>query len=142
MLPIGNIKMAEKPHKPNMPDFLKSKPLSPVHSLLADSIKSTPQNFGFKPEAPSGLNKLLNPTHTSITESIAKSVDIKVPTHLGLLIRSSRVAKKLTQQQLADLSGVGRRFIVECEAGKPRLEFAKVLQVAAAVGIDIFAIKR
>ncbi len=64
------------------------------------------------------------------------------PNQLGELIRSSRKSKKLTQQKLADLAGVGRRFIVECEAGKPRLEFAKVLQVTAATGIDILAIKR
>jgi y4mF family transcriptional regulator len=67
---------------------------------------------------------------------------IKDPTHLGAFIKSIRKSKKLTQQQLADLAGVGRRFLVECEAGKPRLEFAKVLQVAAAAGIDIFATKR
>jgi y4mF family transcriptional regulator len=67
---------------------------------------------------------------------------ITKPNQLGDLIKSTRKSKKLTQQQLADLAGVGRRFIVECEAGKPRLEFAKVLQVAAAAGIDIFAVKR
>lgn len=72
----------------------------------------------------------------------AERIVITTPVELGQLIKSSRIAKKLTQQQLADLAGVGRRFIVECEAGKPRLEFAKVLQVAAAAGIDILAIKR
>lgn len=69
-------------------------------------------------------------------------ISISTPKQLGTLLKASRVAKKLTQQQLADLAGVGRRFVIECEAGKPRLEFAKVLQVAAAAGIDIFAIKR
>jgi y4mF family transcriptional regulator len=67
---------------------------------------------------------------------------ITKPNQLGDLIKLSRKSKNLTQQQLADLAGVGRRFIVECEAGKPRLEFAKVLQVAAAAGIDVFAVKR
>lgn len=67
---------------------------------------------------------------------------IRIPKDIGVLIQSIRKSKKLTQQKLADLAGVGRRFIVECEAGKPRLEFAKVLQVAAATGIDIFAVKR
>jgi y4mF family transcriptional regulator len=71
-----------------------------------------------------------------------EKTDIKTPQQLGSVVKASRVAKKLTQQQLADVAGVGRRFIVECEAGKPRLEFAKVLQVAAAAGIDIFAVKR
>lgn len=64
------------------------------------------------------------------------------PSDLGAFIKSVRKSKGLTQQQFADLAGVGRRFVVECEAGKPRLEFAKVLQVAAAAGIDIIAQKR
>lgn len=68
--------------------------------------------------------------------------EIKSPSHFGTFLKEVRKSKSLTQQQFADLSGVGRRFIVECEAGKPRLEFAKVLQVAAAAGIDVFAIKR
>ena len=76
------------------------------------------------------------------TTTQIERVSIATPIQLGSLIKASRVAKKLTQQQLADLAGVGRRFLIECEAGKPRLEFAKVLQVAAAAGIDIFAIKR
>lgn len=71
-----------------------------------------------------------------------QKTEIRTAGHFGSLMKSVRKSKKQTQQQLADLAGVGRRFIVECEAGKPRLEFAKVLQVAAAAGIDIFAIKR
>jgi y4mF family transcriptional regulator len=91
-------------------------------------IKNFPHN---------GTTKYL-PSKTTQTERVS----IATPKQLGSLIKSSRTSKKLTQQQLADLAGVGRRFIVECEAGKPRLEFAKVLQVAAAAGIDIIAIKR
>jgi y4mF family transcriptional regulator len=71
-----------------------------------------------------------------------KRTSIADPSDLGALLRAVRKSKGLTQQEFADLSGVGRRFVVECEAGKPRLEFAKVLQVAASAGIDIFAIKR
>jgi y4mF family transcriptional regulator len=71
-----------------------------------------------------------------------KRTSIVKPSDLGALLKAVRKSKGLTQQEFADLSNVGRRFVVECEAGKPRLEFAKVLQVAAAAGIDIFAIKR
>jgi y4mF family transcriptional regulator len=73
---------------------------------------------------------------------VVHQTNIYNPKDFGIFIQSVRKSKDLTQQELADLAGVGRRFIVECEAGKPRLEFAKVLQVAAAAGIDIFAIKR
>lgn len=76
------------------------------------------------------------PTNEKHNQAIQSTEDF------GALLRTTRRTKKLTQQQFADLAGVGRRFIVECEAGKPRLEFAKVLQVAAAAGIDIIAKKR
>ena len=73
---------------------------------------------------------------------------IEVPAHitsaadLGQRIRAARDAKGFSQQQFADLAGVGRRFISELENGKPTLEFDKVVSVALAAGIDLFAVKR
>jgi y4mF family transcriptional regulator len=58
---------------------------------------------------------------------------------LGERIKSARKAKKLNQQEIADLAGVGRRFISELENGKPSLEFDKVINVARATGIDLFS---
>ncbi|MBW8881094.1 MAG: helix-turn-helix transcriptional regulator [Asticcacaulis sp.] len=48
----------------------------------------------------------------------------------------------LSQQQLADMTGVGRRFISELESGKPTLEFGRVLKVCQSIGIDLAAIER
>jgi y4mF family transcriptional regulator len=58
---------------------------------------------------------------------------------IGRLIKAARQQRQLSQQDFADLAGVGRRFISELENGKATLEFDKVLQVAASVGIDLFA---
>jgi len=58
---------------------------------------------------------------------------------LGQMIRRVRESRKLTQQEFADLAGVGRRFLSEIENGKATAEFGKVLQVARSAGIDIFA---
>lgn len=58
---------------------------------------------------------------------------------LGRMVRRSRERRKLSQQEFADLAGVGRRFVSELENGKPTLEFAKVLQVARAAGISLIA---
>jgi y4mF family transcriptional regulator len=58
------------------------------------------------------------------------------------LVREVREQRKLSQQGLADLVGVGRRFISELENGKVTLEFDRVLQVAAACGIDVLARRR
>jgi y4mF family transcriptional regulator len=67
---------------------------------------------------------------------------LKSPADLGALVRAARKAAGLDQQALADLAGVGRRFVSELENGKATLEFGKVLTVAAALGIDLLARKR
>jgi len=49
---------------------------------------------------------------------------------------------KLSQQDFADLAGVGRRFVSELESGKPTLEIERVLRVCKAAGIDLTAYVR
>ena len=61
---------------------------------------------------------------------------------LGRLLRAAREERGLSQQAFADLAGVGRRFVSELENGKATLEIDKVLSVAAAAGIDVFARRR
>lgn len=59
---------------------------------------------------------------------------IDTPISLGLAVRSARKHLGLTQPQLALASGVGVRFIVELEAGKPTLRLENVLRVLHALG--------
>ena len=59
---------------------------------------------------------------------------IDTPISLGLEIRTARKRLGLTQPQLALASGVGVRFIVELEAGKPTLRLENVLRVLHALG--------
>jgi y4mF family transcriptional regulator len=56
---------------------------------------------------------------------------------LGLLIRKERKAQRLTQEQLAGLTGVGVRFVRELEAGKESCQVGRALQVAASLGLSI-----
>lgn len=49
----------------------------------------------------------------------------------------SRRTKGYSQQEFADLAGVGRRFISNLENGKPTAEIGKVLQVLTALGLDL-----
>ena len=58
-------------------------------------------------------------------------------TSLGLIVRRERKAQKLKQAELAAVSGVGIRFIVDLEAGKPTLQLEKVLHVIRTLGCDI-----
>jgi y4mF family transcriptional regulator len=53
---------------------------------------------------------------------------------IGVIVREARVAQGLRQDQLAAAAGVGVRFIVELERGKPTVRLAKVLAVLDALG--------
>jgi transcriptional regulator with XRE-family HTH domain len=53
----------------------------------------------------------------------------------GLLIRSRRKAFKMRQDQLALATGVGRRFLIDLEAGKPSCQLGRSLLVAEALGL-------
>ncbi|CDZ55589.1 Hypothetical protein NGAL_HAMBI2427_62870 [Neorhizobium galegae bv. orientalis] len=64
---------------------------------------------------------------------------INTPEDLGRMVRHAREERRLSQQAFADLAGVGRRFLSELENGKTTLEFDKVLKVARAAGISLFA---
>lgn len=53
---------------------------------------------------------------------------------IGTVIRQARLAQGLRQDQLAAAAGVGVRFLVELERGKPTVRLAKVLAVLDALG--------
>jgi y4mF family transcriptional regulator len=56
---------------------------------------------------------------------------------LGQVVRRERRAQKLRQAELAAAAGVGIRFIVDLEAGKPTLQLEKVLHVLATLGCTV-----
>ena len=53
----------------------------------------------------------------------------------GALIRSRRKVLKMRQDQLALATGVGRRFLIDLEAGKPSCQLGRSLLVAEALGL-------
>jgi y4mF family transcriptional regulator len=53
---------------------------------------------------------------------------------LGTALRTARKQLGLTQPQLALAAGVGTRFIVDLEAGKPTVRLEHVLRVIDALG--------
>lgn len=59
---------------------------------------------------------------------------IETPQQLGDIVRRTRKALGLTQPQLALAAGVGVRFIVDLEAGKPTVRLENVLRVLQALG--------
>jgi y4mF family transcriptional regulator len=64
-------------------------------------------------------------------------MEITTTEELGQLVRATRKQQGLSQEALAGASGVGPRFIVELEKGKPRCELGKVLLVLQMLGISL-----
>ncbi len=56
---------------------------------------------------------------------------------IGGVVRHVRLAQGLRQDQLAAAAGVGLRFLVELERGKPTVRLEKVLAVLAALGCSL-----
>jgi transcriptional regulator with XRE-family HTH domain len=55
----------------------------------------------------------------------------------GSLIRSRRRALNMHQEQLALVTGVGRTFLIDLEAGKPSCQIGRSLLVAEALGFKL-----
>jgi HTH-type transcriptional regulator/antitoxin HipB len=69
----------------------------------------------------------------NITMQVSHSTDI------GKLIRQERLRQRLTQADLAGLCGVGLRFIIELEAGKPTVRLEMALRVLSMLGVTLTA---
>ncbi|MEN9774182.1 MAG: hypothetical protein RL322_1252 [Pseudomonadota bacterium] len=59
---------------------------------------------------------------------------ITSPQSLGTALRATRKRLRLTQADLALAAGVGVRFIVELEGGKPTVRLEQVLRAVDALG--------
>ena len=55
----------------------------------------------------------------------------------GSTIRSRRKALNMRQDELALATGVGRRFLIDLEAGKPTCQLGRSLLVADALGLRV-----
>lgn len=64
-------------------------------------------------------------------------IDIHTPQQLGQAVRQARKALQLTQAQLALAAGVGVRFVLELEAGKPTIRLEHTLRVLDALGLNL-----
>jgi y4mF family transcriptional regulator len=59
------------------------------------------------------------------------------PAEIGGIVRTARKTQNLRQDELAGAAGVGLRFIVDLEAGKPTAQIGKTLQVLEALGCEL-----
>jgi HTH-type transcriptional regulator / antitoxin HipB len=70
-------------------------------------------------------------------ESVINRRIVGVAHAFGSLVRSRRKAMRMRQDQLALATGVGRRFVIDLEAGKPSCQLGRSLLVAKALGLDL-----
>ena len=61
---------------------------------------------------------------------------------IGEAVRRARKDMGLRQDELAAAAGVGLRFLVELERGKPTVQLGRTLAVLAAVGLDLQVVAR
>jgi HTH-type transcriptional regulator / antitoxin HipB len=62
---------------------------------------------------------------------------LRTPKDIGALIRQRRRESKIDQKTLAQRVGVGRKWIVEVEAGKPGKELQLVLRTLDVLGVRL-----
>jgi HTH-type transcriptional regulator/antitoxin HipB len=65
-----------------------------------------------------------------------KIIDAKA---LGKMVRDARKEQGLTQDDLAGMTGTGRRFISDVENGKETSQIGKVLLILGALGLALYA---
>ena len=61
---------------------------------------------------------------------------------VGRLVRETRKAQRISQEQLAGVANTGIRFISDLENGKPTVQLEKAIRVLEALGLGIYAFYR
>ena len=57
---------------------------------------------------------------------------------MGRAIKDTRNKKKMTQSDLADITGVSVKFISDVERGKETVQMDKAFDLARALGLQIY----
>lgn len=65
------------------------------------------------------------------------SQDLTTMEDIGKIIRDTRKEQGLTQEELAGISGTGRRFISDLENGKNSIQTGKLLLVIKALVLNL-----
>lgn len=62
----------------------------------------------------------------------------RMPGYLGEVIKHSRKLKKMTQKDLADITGTSIKFISDVERGKKTVQLDKVFYLLGALSLQIY----
>lgn len=64
-------------------------------------------------------------------------IEARTVAKIGETVKKVRKEQKVTQVQLAQLSNVGYRFVLDLEAGKETIQLGKALAVMETLGMRI-----
>lgn len=68
--------------------------------------------------------------------------NIREAESLGVLVRETRKAQGISQEQLAGVANTGVRFISDLENGKPTVQLERAIRVLEALGLGLYAFYR
>lgn len=67
---------------------------------------------------------------------------VRTVADLGQLVEAIRKRQGLTQQDVSGIAGLGSRFMVDLEKGKPTIQMQKSLDVLAQLGLEVVVRKK
>lgn len=68
--------------------------------------------------------------------------ELRSTTEIGSLVRETRKAQGISQEQLAGVANTGIRFISDLENGKSTVQLEKAIRVMEALGLGVYAFYR
>lgn len=75
-------------------------------------------------------------------EKLPSGIVVKTTGDVGVIIRSYRKACNVTQIDMADMISSGNRFVIEAEGGKPTIQAQKLMDLLAALGLEMVIRKK
>jgi len=67
----------------------------------------------------------------------SSTMNLRTPKDIGALIRQRRRDLGLDQRTLAERVGASRQWIIDAEAGKPRIELGLILRTLEVLGVRL-----
>lgn len=64
---------------------------------------------------------------------------LRAPADFGLAIQQARLARGMSQEQLAELLGIPQSTVSEIESGKSTIYLRRLMSLASATGIELTA---
>ncbi|MDP2759896.1 MAG: transcriptional regulator [Sideroxyarcus sp.] len=75
-------------------------------------------------------------------EKLPSGIVVKTTGDVGGIIKAYRKAQNVTQIDMAEMIASGNRFVIEAEGGKPTIQTQKLMDLLAALGLEMVIRKK